>query len=326
MVSKVNTNAAAFGRNTVQVARRYDGVLLVAINRPDVLNALSDDGTNLCTHLMIGPWFLTDSLLLSTAMVVYEDMMDCLKLAEEDDTLHAVVLTGVGKYFSSGADLQDSRGLGFGDTSSLHVDESGRCSSSSAMRMCDRPAGRFMMAILNFSKLLCAAVNGPAVGIAVPLLLHCDLVHLHPAATLWAPFARLALVPEFCASITFRATHGLAKANELLLLGTRISADEAVHMYGFGSRVVPADAALSPFESGSLADQMCDTIGRKLLSLSSGDITAKVFQQLIKNPWKNQLKEICSRELSVLDERFRSGQVQEAVRRMQIGSSSRSKL
>lgn len=251
--------------------------------------------------------------------------MDCLKLAEEDDTLHAVVLTGVGMYFSSGADLQDSRGLGFGEKSSQHVNESAR-SSSSAIRMCDRPAGRFMMAILNFSKLLCAAVNGPAVGIAVPLLLHCDLVHLHPDATLWAPFARLALVPEFCASITFRATHGLAKANELLLLGTRISADEAVYQYGFGSRVVPADAALSPFESGSLADQMCDTIGRKLLSLPCGDITVKVFQQLIKNPWKDRLKEICSRELSVLDERFRSGQVQEAVRRMQIGSSSRSKL
>lgn len=54
MVVKVNTNVAAFGRNTVQVARRYGGVLLVAINRPDVLNALSDDGTNQCAFVRIG--------------------------------------------------------------------------------------------------------------------------------------------------------------------------------------------------------------------------------------------------------------------------------
>jgi hypothetical protein len=108
-------------------------------------------------------------------------------------------------------------------------------------------------------------------------------------------------------------------------LGTRISAEEAVHQYNFGSRIVKADTALSPFESGSLADQMCDTIGRKVLSLSSGDITATVFQQLIKNPWKDSLKAICTRELSIMDERFRSGQVQEAVRQIQIGSS-RSKL
>jgi hypothetical protein len=45
-MSRVNTNVVAHGRKTVQVARRCGGVLLVAINRPDVLNALSDDGTN----------------------------------------------------------------------------------------------------------------------------------------------------------------------------------------------------------------------------------------------------------------------------------------
>jgi hypothetical protein len=45
-MSQINTNVVAYGRKTVQVARRCGGVLLVAINRPDVLNALSDDGTN----------------------------------------------------------------------------------------------------------------------------------------------------------------------------------------------------------------------------------------------------------------------------------------
>lgn len=232
-------------------------------------------------------------------------------MVEDDDTLHAVVLTGCGKYFSSGADLRDNQGL--------------KSSKDANFSMREQPAGRFMFSILNFPKLLCAAVNGPAVGIAVPLLMHCDLVFFHPKATLWAPFARLALVPEFCGSITFRATHGLAKANELLLLGTKIAAEAAVQQYGFGSRILPANLALSSFQPHSLADQMCNIVADRLLSLPSGEITTQVFHRLIKNPWKDHLRKVCNNELSIMNERFRSGQVEDAVRRLKIGSR-RSKL
>lgn len=101
--------------------------------------------------------------------------------------------------------------------------------------MLQQPFGAFSTAVLRFPKLLVAAVNGPAVGVGVTLLPHCDVVYANggvaPAppscsrddgerrrrgdtrdegrvagkdgASFWTPFFRLAIVPEFCSSVTF---------------------------------------------------------------------------------------------------------------------------
>ncbi len=50
-----------------------------------------------------------------------------------------------------------------------------------------------MMTILSFPKIIAAAVNGPAIGIGVTLLFHCDLSYCTSNATFWIPFTRLAL-------------------------------------------------------------------------------------------------------------------------------------
>ena len=57
----------------------------------------------------------------------------------------------------------------------------------------NKPGGRFMMAIVAFPKVLCAAVQGPIIGIAATALLQCDLVFFSDQAFFWAPFTRLAL-------------------------------------------------------------------------------------------------------------------------------------
>lgn len=97
-----------------------------------------------------------------------------------------------------------------------------------------RPVGRFMTTLLNFPKIIVAAVNGPAVGVGVTLLPHCDIAYAYggkctaddaggtsgggggagrqarpsssadgSAAAFWTPFLRLAIVPEFCSSVLF---------------------------------------------------------------------------------------------------------------------------
>lgn len=83
--------------------------------------------------------------------------------------------------------------------------------------MSQQPFGRFALALLRFPKLVVAAVNGPAVGVGVTLLPHCDIVYAYGGnrstaaggrggerpAYFWTPFFRLAIVPEFCSSVTF---------------------------------------------------------------------------------------------------------------------------
>jgi enoyl-CoA hydratase/carnithine racemase len=65
------------------------------------------------------------------------------------------------------------------------------------------PAAVFMRSVAGFPKLLVAALNGPAVGVAVTLLCHVDMAYAAPGATLWTPFFRMAIVPEFASSTLF---------------------------------------------------------------------------------------------------------------------------
>ena len=144
----------AYGRGNINVCRcgSKGSILIVAMNRPSVRNAFSDD--------------------------LYVDLVDVMTEVATDPSFAALILTGTGSYFSSGADLKGS--------SMLNED-------GSARNTLNLPPGRFMMALIEFPKILCAAVNGPAVGIGVTLLLHCDLCYCSAVATLWAPFTRLAL-------------------------------------------------------------------------------------------------------------------------------------
>jgi peroxisomal 3,2-trans-enoyl-CoA isomerase len=89
---------------------------------------------------------------------VYEDLIGMLQLATNNHSVSAVVLMGSGIFFSSGADLK-------GGTFSSEEDR---------RRTLQKPAGRFMLEVIAFPKILAAAINGPAVGIAVTLLMHCD--------------------------------------------------------------------------------------------------------------------------------------------------------
>lgn len=235
----------------------------------------------------------------------YEDLIALLRLSARDPSVACIVLTGFGDFFSSGADLKAG---GFEPT------REGR-------QTLHKPAGRFMMEIISFPKILAAAVQGPAVGIAVTLLMHCDIVHCTPRTTFWAPFSRLALVPELCSSVTFLQTMGLSKANELLLLGKLISADKAMEWNICSEIVKGCDESGDPFHRASLASRLCDTIDQKLLNLPQGAATAEYFVSLVKGRRRQELEQVCRAELIKLDERFDSGHVSEAARQLKIGSS-----
>lgn len=242
----------------------------------------------------------------------YLDLIDLLDQITNDDSLSGIVLTGTGSYFSSGADLKES-----------HLMEAGDDRSS----MIDQPPGQFMAAMLKFPKILAAAVNGPAVGIGVTLLLHCDLVFCLESATFWIPFNRLALVPEFCSSVTLFESMGMAKANELLLLGKKLDAYTA-ERWNICSRVIKneelnpnATKNVDPFSQDSIGSFMCREILQSLLNLPHGNETSMIFIELIRSRRRKRLETICNEELHVLDVRFRRGDVLSAALELSFGKS-----
>lgn len=98
-----------------------------------------------------------------------------------------------------------------------------------------------MDAFISLPKPLIAAVNGPALGIAVSTLGLCDVVYASESATFATPFTALGQSPEGCASHTFPAAFGAARANEVIMFGRSLNAAEACE-WGLVSAVFPADS------------------------------------------------------------------------------------
>tara|TARA_R110001606_G_scaffold299163_1_gene446903 strand:- start:1675 stop:2433 length:759 start_codon:yes stop_codon:yes gene_type:complete len=147
---------------------------------------------------------------------MYAAMADALEHYATSDDSRAFVITGADEYFTSGNDIRD---FSMGDQGDATP-----------------PVLRFLTAISHCPKPVIAAVNGPAIGVGVTMLLHCDLVMAAAGATFSTPFVQLGLVPEAGSSMLLPAAVGMAVANEMLLAGRVLDATEAVN-FGLASRV-----------------------------------------------------------------------------------------
>ena len=151
---------------------------------------------------------------------MYGAMADAVTGANSDKGVRAIIFTGEGDMFTAGNDLSDF--------ASIEERESG-----------EPPVTRFLNAIRDAEKPLIAAVNGPAIGVGLTMLLHCDISYADETANFRAPFTQLGLVPEAGSSLTLPRVVGRSMANDILLAGRILSAAEALDC-GLVSRVVPA--------------------------------------------------------------------------------------
>ena len=155
---------------------------------------------------------------------MYAALADALAEAAGDDGVRAVVFESRGDVFTSGNDIADFM------------------SGAANLAGGEKPAViRFLEALATAEKPLIAAVQGPAVGVGVTMLLHCDLVYAAEGATFHTPFVDLALVPEAASSLLLPQIAGHHRAAEMLILGKKIDAGRAREL-GFVNEVVAADA------------------------------------------------------------------------------------
>jgi 2-(1,2-epoxy-1,2-dihydrophenyl)acetyl-CoA isomerase len=185
---------------TVTLARR-DGELRITLNRPDALNA----------------WDKQLGI----------DLLAAVREAAEDDGVRAVVITGAGRAFSSGADLR----AGFDPTPEGHPDV------ETVLHERYHP---IIAGLRQMPKPVVARVNGPAVGIGCSLALVCDLIVACESAYFLLAFVNIGLVPDGGSSLLLPERVGLARATEMAMLGERIPARQALE-WGLINRVTADD-------------------------------------------------------------------------------------
>lgn len=150
---------------------------------------------------------------------MYLEIVAALEQAAADDAVRVVLFAGTPEAFTAGNDLED-----FLKKPAVFTDS---------------PVGRFIATLSHFPKAVVAAVNGPAIGIGVTMLLHCDLVYAGDGARFQMPFVNIGLCPEFASSLTVARVVGHARAAELLLLGESFSGAQAA-AWGIANAVLPA--------------------------------------------------------------------------------------
>ena len=150
-------------------------------------------------------------------------LVAAIQRARDDSDARAVVLTGAGKAFCAGADLG-----GFGSDAPTIAKHFGTDAFLEFFRLMPRLG----------KPSLCAA-NGHVVAGGMGLALSCDLVIAKEGADFWTPEINIGAFPYMIMSLIYRNVPR-KKVNEMILLGERLSGDDAVR-YGLANKVVPAD-------------------------------------------------------------------------------------
>ena len=200
---------------TVNV-HRAAGAATVELNRPEKLNAWNHQ--------------------------FGEDLLAAVNELSADEDVRAVVITGAGRGFSSGADLTDISG---GWTT-----EDGR---PDVYRTLTERYHPIMHGIRHMPKPVIASVNGPAVGIGCSLALCCDLILAAESAYFLLAFVNIGLVPDGGSSLLLPTRVGMARAAELSMLGERLPAPKALE-WGLINRVVEDE--LLAGETAELAERL----------------------------------------------------------------------
>ena len=177
---------------------------IITLNRPERLNAF--------TYEMIGE--------------VYDAMRQCT----DDPGVGAIVVTGAGRGFCSGADI---RGFARG------IEEREKATNDGERRYRGDPARREPLSeFFRKQKPIIAAVNGPAIGVGLTMTLNMDIRIASDQARFSMRFVRLGITPEAGSTLYLPQIVGVANALELSLTGRIIGPDDALRM-GLVNRVVP---------------------------------------------------------------------------------------
>jgi len=251
---------------TITVERR-DAVALLTLNRPERLNA----------------W--TPRMALEQA--------DAIAAANRDPDVGAIVMTGAGRAFCAGADMQDTF-----KTRLDGVDPGGDSEHTGGM-----PAEVDWVSLVRESKPLVAAVNGAAVGIGMTMILPFDVIVAAEPARFGMLFVKVGLVPELASTRLLAERVGIGAAGEMCLSGRLVGAEEA-HRIGLAERLVAPEELIGT--ALGVAGEIAANPGPQLRMIK---------RLLTENAIEDDLSLVQAREHELMRECWRSPEHREAVQR-----------
>ncbi|EPZ52825.1 MULTISPECIES: enoyl-CoA hydratase-related protein [Alicyclobacillus] len=195
---------------SIRVEQR-DAVAVISLNRPDKLNAFTPD--------------------------MQRALQDVLTGVERNEEIRAVVLTGEGRAFCAGQDLESIQhhpDLNYGEV----------------LKQGYNP---LILKLTKLEKPVIAAINGVAAGAGVSLALACDFRIASERASLIQSFVNIGLIPDSGSTWLLPRIIGLTKAIELMFLGEKISAVDAARI-GLIHRTCPPEQLLP--EAMALAERL----------------------------------------------------------------------
>jgi enoyl-CoA hydratase/carnithine racemase len=234
-----------------------DGIGTITLNRPEKLNALSNE--------------------LSKALA------ETLLRVAGDSRVRAVVVTGAGRAFCAGGDIESMR---------QHAD----AQDWTSIRDIIQAGATVVETLYSMPKPTVAAINGPAVGAGGSLALACDFRIASESASFGLVFSRIGLHPAF-----FLPRIGTAKALELILSGDIIDAAEAARL-GIFNRVTDAD------HLASTAREFAVTFAGK------APLALTLARQAVYNSVNMSLKDVLALEIENQLRIFPTADAQEGIR------------
>jgi enoyl-CoA hydratase/carnithine racemase len=196
MISRSSKKTPAY--KTIALSRQ-DRLLTITLNQPDTLNAVN--------------------------LKMHEELAEVFTFATMDEHSDVIVLTGAGKAFSAGGDLD-------------HI-----ANNAAYPELFDnevRLAKRIVFAMLDLDKPLVCRLNGHAVGLGATLALLCDVVFAAESAKIGDPHVALGLVAGDGGAVIWPQLVGLARAKEFLLTGELLTAKKAQEI-GLINHCLPSD-------------------------------------------------------------------------------------
>ena len=221
-----------------------EGIATITLNRPERLNAWTG--------------------------VMATELRSAMESAEADPEVRVIILTGAGRGFCAGADMNDLTNISAAGGTETRVFTPFDPAATADFQ---HPQTWFP----TVGKPIIAAVNGPAAGMGLALILFCDLRFAADTAAFVTAFSRRGLIAEHGTSWMLTRLTGHSRALDLLLSSRRVGADEAYRI-GLADRVVPAADLMA--ETRAYARELAEKVSPRSMRVMKKQLWDGLLQGL----------------------------------------------